>query len=215
MNKLIALPALALALAVPATAQIVVSVEQADAIEAATARARTLGEKLRPAAVDPKPVKALFDKLAKDGEQIEMEQGLGNTLTRLGKPDAKGRFKNVQANLVEIPAELAEAPSDSMFRQAVMRRYFSHLEATSESWEVDPDTGKGKVHVWIYRVSLDGVLRSVEHQIAPVAPDADGQATPIEAKARSYRLSPSDPSVQRRWRRMTKELMTLGRLVEA
>ena len=103
---------------------------------------------------------------------------------------------------MEIPAELAEAPSDSMFRQAVMRRYFSHLEATSESWEVNPRTGKGKVHAWIYRVALDGKLMSVEHQIAPVEPGEDGQASPIEEKARSYRLSPSDPSVLRRWKRM-------------
>ncbi len=209
------LPLLALALAVPASAQIIVTADQVEAVQAAAARSRALSEKLRPAPVDPKPVQALFDKLSKEGEQIEMEEGIGNTLTRLGKPDANGRFKNLQANLVEIPAELAEAPNDSMFRQAVMRRYFSHLEATSESWEVDPKTGRGKVHVWVYRVGLDGKITSVEHQIAPVEPGADGQASPVESKARSYRLSPSDPSVQRHWRRMTKELMTLGRLVEA
>ena len=209
------LPLLLLALALPAAAQTFVTSDQADELDAATGRANSLRRKLMPSAVDPKPVKSLFDKLAKDGEQIEMEEGIGNTLTRLGKPDAKGRFKNLQANLVEIPAELAEAPSDSMFRQAVMRRYFSHLEATSESWEVNPRTGKGKVHVWIYRVALDGTLMSVEHQIAPVEPGEDGQASPIEEKARSYRLSPSDPSVQRRWKRMAKELLTLGRVVEA
>ena len=116
---------------------------------------------------------------------------------------------------MEIPAELAEVPSDSMFRQAVMRRYFSHLEATSESWEVDPKTGKGTVHVWIYRVGLEGTLMSVVHQIAPVEPGPDGQVGPIEEKARSYRLAPSDPSVQRRWKALSKELMTLGRVVEA
>ena len=209
------LPLLALAISMPVAAQSFVNSDQADEIEAATGHANSLRRKLMPAAVDPKPVKALFDTLAKEGEQIEMEEGLGNTLTRLGKPDARGRFKNLQANLVEIPAELAEAPSDSMFRQAVMRRYFSHLEATSESWEVNPRTGKGKVHVWIYRVALDGKLMSVEHQIAPVEPGEDGQASPIEEKARSYRLSPSDPSVLRRWKRMTKELLTLGRVVEA
>jgi hypothetical protein len=206
---------LILALALPASAQNFVSADQADDIAAASRSARTLGAKLRPAAVDPRPVKALTDRLVKDGEQVEMEQGIGNIYTRIGKPDANGRFKNLQANLVEIPAELAEAPKDSMFRQTVMRRYFSHLEATSESWEVDPKTGKGKVHVWIYRVGLEGALMSVEHQIAPVEPGADGQAAPVEEKARSYRLSPSDPSVQRRWKALTKELLTLGRVVEA
>lgn len=213
MNATLSL--LVLALALPASAQTFVSPDQADGLEAAAKSARTLREKLTPAAVDPKPVKALTDRLFKDGEQVEMEQGIGNIYTRIGKPDAKGRFKNLQANLVEIPAELAEAPSDSMFRQAVMRRYFSHLEATSESWEVDPETGKGTVHVWVYRVGLEGRLLSVEHQIAPVEPGEDGQAAPVEEKARSYRMSPSDPSVQRRWKRLTKELLTLGRVVEA
>ncbi len=206
---------LALALALPASAQTFVSPDQADELATASKSARTLREKLAPADVDPRPVKILADHLYKDGEQVEMEQGLGNTYTRIGKPDAKGRFKNLQANLIEIPAELAEAPSDSMFRQAVMRRYFSHLEATSESWEVDPATGKGTVHVWVYRVGLEGKLLSVEHQIAPVEPGADGQVAPVESKARSYRLAPSDPSVQRRWKALTKELLTLGRLVSA
>lgn len=213
MNATLSL--LVLALALPAAAQTFVSADQADGLEAAAKSARTLREKLTPAAVDPKPVKALTDRLFKDGEQVEMEQGIGNIYTRIGRPDAKGRFKNLQANLVEIPAELAEAPSDSMFRQTVMRRYFSHLEATSESWEVDPETGKGTVHVWVYRVGLEGRLLSVEHQIAPVEPGEDGQAAPVEEKARSYRMAPSDPSVQRRWKRLAKELLTLGRVVEA
>lgn len=209
------LPVLLLALSVPASAQVFVTADQADGIAAAARSARSLREKLTPAAVDPKPVKALTDRLVKDGEQVEMEEGIANLYTRFGRPDASGRFKNLQANLVEIPAELAEAPNDSMFRQAVMRRYFSHLEATSESWEIDPVTGRGKVHVWIYRVSLDGLLMSVEHQIAPVEPGPDGEPAPDEAKARSYRMSPSDPSVQRRWKALTKELLTLGRVVEA
>ncbi len=213
MNATLSL--LVLALALPASAQTFVSAGQADDLASAARSTRSLREKLTPAPVDPKPVKALTDRLFKDGEQVEMEQGIGNIYTRIGRPDANGRFKNLQANLVEIPAELAEAPSDSMFRQAVMRRYFSHLEATSESWEVDPKTGRGKVHVWLYKVSLDGRLVSVEHQIAPVEPDADGQVAPVESKARSYRMAPSDPSVQRRWKALTKELMTLGRVVEA
>lgn len=213
MNATLAL--LVLALALPASARDFVSAGQAEDLAAAARSTRSLRDKLTPAPVDPKPVKALTDRLVKDGEQVEMEAGIGNIYTRIGKPDAKGRFKNLQANLVEIPAELAEAPSDSMFRQAVMRRYFSHLEATSESWEVDPETGKGKVHVWVYRVGLEGRLLSVEHQIAPVEPGEDGQAAPVEEKARSYRMSPSDPSVQRRWKRLSKELLALGRVVEA
>ncbi|HAZ08890.1 MAG TPA: hypothetical protein DCZ01_10305 [Elusimicrobia bacterium] len=167
-----------------------------------------------PAPVDPGPVKALFERLARDGERVEMEQAIGNAYTRQGRPDAHGRFQNLQAVLVEVPREFEDKSDDPIFHYAVMRRVFSHLEVTTENWNVDPVTGKGKLHVWSYRLSLDGDLLSVEHQIAPVEPGSDGKAAPIEAKARGYRRSPSDPSVQRRWKRLAEELLTLGRVTK-
>ncbi|UPT75024.1 MAG: hypothetical protein M0D55_04740 [Elusimicrobiota bacterium] len=197
-----ALPLLALVLALPASAQFAGT--DAEELAAAARRAAAMREKLRPAAVERAPVEALFSKLADEGDQIEVENGIGNVLTRMGKPDAGGRFRNVQATLVEIPAEAAEEPSDSMMRHAVMRRYFSHLEASSESWSA------GRVDIWRWTVGLDGTLIAVEHQIVPV----EG-GEPVEAKLRAYRMSPSDPSVQRRWKSLSKELLTLGKLIEA
>lgn len=178
--------------------------------------AQELAKKLAPAAVDAKPVRTLTDRLSKDGVQIQMEEGrIGNAYTRQGAPDARGRFRNIQANLVELPAEAVEPKSDSMVRDLVMRRYFSRLEATSDDWSVDPVTGTGQVQEWHYVISLDGKLIAVEHTIVPVEPVADGVVAPVEAKGRSYRMSPSDPSVQKRWRKFSQELLTLGRVVEA
>jgi hypothetical protein len=198
----IQLSLLALILALPASAQFAGT--DAEELAAAARRAAAQREKLRPAAVERTPVEALFSKLAEDGDRIEVENGIGNVLTRIGKPDASGRSRNVQATLVEIPAEAAEEPSDSMMRRAVMRRYFSHLEASSESWSA------GRVDIWRWTVGLDGVLIAVEHQIVPVK---DGE--PDESNVRGYRMSPSDPSVQRRWKALSKELLTLGKLLEA
>jgi hypothetical protein len=206
--------AAALAAAVPVAAQVVTPDQTADIASASDAM-RALAKKLTPAAVDPKPVAALTDRLSKDGTQLQMEEGeIGNLLARRAAPDARGRFRSVEANLVELPAEAVEAKSESMIRDLVMRRYFSRLEATSDDWTVDPQTGVGRVDEWHYVVSLDGKLLSVEHTVVPVEPVAPGDAEPVEAKGRSYRLSPSDPSVQRRWKKFSKELLTLGKTVE-
>lgn len=206
--------AVALAAAVPVSAQ-VVTAEQTSDIAAASDAMRSLAKKLTPAAVDPKLVRSLTDRLSKDGTQLQMEQGeIGNLLSRQAMPDARGRFRSVEANLVELPADAVEEKSDSMYKDLVMRRYFSRLEATSDDWNVDPKTGTGRVDEWHYVVSLDGQLLSVEHTIVPVEAVAPGQSAPNEAKGRSYRMLPSDASVQRRWKKFSKELLTLGRTVE-
>lgn len=199
--------------ALPAAAQF--EGGSADELAESARKAAALREKLKPAAVDKARVEALFSKLSKEGEQVEMEEGIGNVLSRLGSPDAAGRVRNFQATLVELPAEAVEPPSDSMVRHAVMRRYFSHLEAQNEIWNVDPATNSGRVDVWRWTVGLDGTLLSVVHQIIPIERDATGLGAPVDAKARAYRMSPSDPSVQKRWKSVSKDLLTLGRLVEA
>jgi hypothetical protein len=199
---------------VPASAQ-VATVEQGADIDGTSDAMRALAKKMAPAAVDPKPVAALTERLSVDGTQLEMEKGeIGNMLTRRTPLDARGRFRGIQANLIEVPADAPEEKSDSMVRDLVMRRYFSRLEATSEDWSVDPVTGTGQVDEWHYTVSLDGKLMAVEHAIVPVEPVSPGVSSPNEKKGRSFEMSPSDPSVQKRWKKFSKELLTLGKTVE-
>lgn len=203
----------ALAAAVPASAQ-VATVEQMADFAAAVRSSRSWAERLAPAPVDPKPISALTARLAKDGAQIQTEEGeMSNALGRQGAPDARGRFRAVEASLVELPPEAVEEPSDFPYRDLVMRRYFSRLEATSDDWRVDPKTGTGRVDEWHYVVSLDGRLLSVEHAIVPVEPVGPGRVALNLDKARSYRMAPSDESVQRRWKKFSRELLTLGRTV--
>lgn len=206
--------AVALAASVPVAAQVVTPDQTADIAGASNAM-RSLARKLTPAAVDAKPVSALTDRLSKDGAQLRMEEGeIGNLLARRTAPDARGRFRAIEANLVELPAEAVEERSDSMIRDLVMRRYFSRLEAVADDWTVDPKTGVGRVDEWHYVVSLGGKLLSVEHTIVPVEPAAPGDAEPVVEKGRSYRMSPSDPAVQRRWKKLSAELLTLAKTVE-
>lgn len=201
----------ALALAVPLSAQVATTDQAAD-LNAASASMRSLASKLAPASVDPLPVRSLTARLEKDGTQLEMGTGeTANLLVRKSAPDARGTFRSIQANLVELPPA---DDSTGMVRDLVMRRYFSRLEATSDDWKVDGKTGAGRVDEWHYVVSLDGKLMSVEHTIVPVELVAPGVAAPNEDKGRAYRMSPSDAGVQRRWKRFSRELLRLGRTVE-
>jgi hypothetical protein len=212
MKKLLVLAVLA---AVPASAQVTTSDQGAD-IAAAAAQMKALAKKMAPAAVDPKPVEALTDKLSSEGSQIEMSLGeTGNALSRQTAPDARGRFRGIEANLVEVPPPADEDASGSMYRDLVMRRYFSRLEATSDDYAVDPKTGAGQVDEWHYVVSLDGRLLEVEHAVVPIEPVGQGVSSPNVAKGKAYRLAPSDPEVRKRWKKFSKELLTLGRTVEA
>lgn len=209
------LAAVLLAASVPAVAQVVGTEAQTADIAAAAKAARELGRKLAPAKIDADAVDALTNKLIKDGDQIRTETGeLGNALTRRGEPDARGRFRDIEANLIEAPASEVEPPQQGMIRDLVMRRYFKRLEATSDEWTVGKD-GTGRVDEWHYTISLDGRLMSVEHAIVPIEVVGPGLSGLVEAKGRAYRMSPSDPSVQRRWKKFSKELLTLGRLYSA
>lgn len=198
--------------ALPAAAQF--EGGSAEELAESARKAAAMREKLRPASVDKGRVEALFSKLSNEGQQVEMKYGIDHVLARLGHPDAEGRVRNLQATLIELSPEAVEEPSDSMVRHAVMRRYFSHLEAQNEIWNVDPATNSGRVDVWRWTVGLDGSLLSVTHQIIPIERDATGLGAPVDAKARAYRMSPSDPSVQKRWKSVSKDLLTLGRLTE-
>lgn len=206
--------AAAFAAAVPVSAQVAVTSSQLADLSAATRKARSMAERLKPAAVDPAPVSALMDRLSKDGTQLQTQEGeIVNALERRTAPDPRGRFRGVQASLVELPPEAVEGPNDSPIRDLVMRRYFSRLEATSDDWRVDPKTGVGRVDEWHFVVSLDGRLLSVEHTIVPVKPVGPGRAAPILDEARAYRMAPSDRFVQRRWKKFSRELLTLGKTV--
>ena len=201
--------AAALAAAVPASAQ--VAADQDAGIAAASGAMRALAMKAAPAAVDPGPISALIDRLSKEGSQLEMGGGeIANVLDRHAALDASGGFRDIKANLVELP-DRADAANGPLIRGLVMRRFFSRLEATSDDWIVDEKTGLGRVDEWRYVVSLDGKLLSVEHAIVPIEPAGPGKLALNAAKGTSVRLSPSDADVQKRWKKFARELLTLGR----
>lgn len=186
-----------------------------DAMRDAMEAARAESAKMAPAPVDPKPVSELFERLAKDGAQIETQDGTQDAYQRFGFPDKRGNRQNLQVGVVETggPAQAADESGDSMFRDLVMRRYFTSLEAQSEDWSVGKD-GTGRVDIWHYSVSLDGKLVGVEHNVVPLGKGPDGALQPVYAQAKISRMSPSDKSVQKRWKALTKKLLQLGRTSE-
>jgi hypothetical protein len=207
----------ALLAAAPASAQVAVG-KPLDALPpamgAAIDAARAQGapqESLAPAAVDPKPVATLFERLAKDGEQLQTQEGTQDAFTRLSNLDKNGRAQNLQVGVVETDGPAApDADGQPTYQDLVLRRYFTSLQAQSEDWTVAKD-GSGRVDTWHYSVSLDGVLTSVEHDVIPLKRGADGVARPDYSASRGFRMSPSSKAVQARWKALTKKLLLLGR----
>jgi hypothetical protein len=184
--------------------------------QSAAAAARALSAKMTPAPVDPKPVAELFERLSKDGAQIETEQGVEDAYQRFGLPDKRGSLHNMRVGVVETegPADEGVSAENPMYRDLVMRRYFSELEAHSEDWTVGKD-GTGQVDIWQYSVSLDGKLVAVKHGVIPLVKGPDGKAVTDDSRTRVFQMSPSDKGVLKRWKKLTKQLLTLGRTSEA
>lgn len=203
----------ALLAAAPAYAQVAAPPLYAAAVGDAAASARALAAKRTPAPVDPKPVQILFDRLSQDGERLETRDGVEDAYRRLGAADARGRLENLQVGVVEAgdPDAAMDASGAPQIRDLVMRRAYSSLQAQSEAWTMNPD-GTGRIDIWHYSVSLDGWLVSVVHDEIPLKPGPGGAPSPQTSQAHAYRLSPSDPAVQARWKELARKLLTLGRL---
>jgi len=201
-----------LAAAAPVGAQSVADPEPVDQLGQIGAAAKAQNAKLAAAPVDPKPVNALFDRLVKDGEQIQTEDGVQDTYTRSGQPKKVGRWRNLQVGVVEQgdPDAAADRSGRLQFRDLVMRRVFSTLEAQSEEWTAAKD-GTGRVDLWHFTVSLDAKLLSVEHDWFPAKAGPDGKLQAQQDESRSERLAPSSPAVQARWKKLSGELLLLGR----
>jgi hypothetical protein len=210
--------AAALAAAVPASAQVAGSSLDVtpEAARQAVDAAKALNAKMAPAAVDPRPVQALLERLAKDGDQLQTVDGNEDAYQRLGVPDQNGSRHNLEVGVVEEPDPAAQVDGSGQpqYQDLVIRRYFSSLQAQSEDWAVKKD-GTGQVDLWHYTVSLDGQLLTVEHDVIPVKPGPDGQPQPQQNQAQIYQLPPSDKAVLARWNVLVKKLLTLGRTISA
>lgn len=173
--------------------------------------ASKLRQGLAPAAVDPHPIDVLFRRLSRDGVLEESEGRRVWMYKRLGSRDGDGRVSSLQVGLVEYPGR--DGASGGLAEgRPFFSRVFGRLEAKSESWRRRED-GRSQIDVWDWVVSLDGRLLSVTHVILPVEVGPDGPES-VGADGRLYRMSPGDPSVQRRWKRLVRDLLTMGRTVE-
>jgi hypothetical protein len=203
--------AAALVCAVSVSAQVTPSPDDGlpGAFSAALKSARAQSAKLAPAPVDPKPVEELFTRLSKDGAHVETRDRVEDAYDRIGVPDKKGRFQNLHVGVVEASDPDEAAPGRLVLRDLVLRRFYSTLEAQSEEWTVGKD-GSGRFDIWHFSVAVDGRLLSVVRESAPLEPTPDGKSVLHVSKISSKMMSPSDKSVQKRWKALTKQLLTLG-----
>jgi hypothetical protein len=171
--------------------------------------------KLAPAPVDPKPVAELYDRLAKDGDRVEMTDGVQKFVEYVydltGSPDKQGRFQNLHVAIE--PSDPDAASRGQPVQDLVLRSAYSALEAQSEDWTVGKD-GSGHGEIWHFIVSADGRLLRVDRLTVPLKPGPDGKPSFELSKQVSTLLSPSDKSVQNRWKALVKKLLTLGPKVE-
>lgn len=198
--------------AASAHAQLVADPGQVQAVKDSL---KSYKQALAPAQADRKVAAILYERLARDKRMDGVEDEDGNIVhpqTEVGKPDKKGRRQDHSIALVEIPLpERPLDPAEPNIVDLVERHLYSHLIGRLERWTPLAE-GEYEVDVWEYVVSLDGKILSVVHEVLVGVPlDAEGfLADP--GRSSSVRMSPSDPSVLKRWKRMSERFLRLGGL---
>ena len=194
MNRLLLAAAL-LAAAPLAAADFALDSPGLDGMKASVAGFK---ERLAPAAVDKTVVDKLFTRLAHDGP----------TYTR-SNDTAGGGTETLQVTLVE--AEPPDAESEGlMVRDLVYRRYFRNITGVRQT--IRPmASGEAELDQYEYTVSLDGRILAVKHVVLVVVAVTPQGLVTDPARAKVFRLPPSDPSVLKRWQGMSAEFLKMGR----
>lgn len=141
--------------------------------------------KYAPARIDKAPVAALFARLSRDSHYEKAEGD--NTIA---------------VELYELPLRQPEGWSDALYRRA-----FSHMTAEEQILRKKDK----EVDVWQYDIGLSGTLEAVRRLTVKL----DDKGVPLEQGSRLMRMSPSDPSIQARWKKLAPRLLKLGKTYEA
>lgn len=198
---------LVLAAALPVKAQVDVPRDQLDTLKGAMEGFR---QRLAPAKIKSKAVDILFDRLAKDPESNFTKAATG--------PDGATEVLSITLNEVEGPADagkMGDGPAGGVAVQdLVYRRYFTHMEAVSQKITPQKD-GRTTIDEWRYVIGLDGSIAIVTHNVM-VGKMKDAASLEVDkTNSKSYRMSPSDPSVQARWKKLQEQFLKMGRTYEA
>ncbi|MBI3552334.1 MAG: hypothetical protein HY077_07435 [Elusimicrobia bacterium] len=191
--------------AIPVWAQVDAPKDQLDALNA---QLRGFKQRLAPVKIDRASVDTLFDRIAKDPE---------SNFTKSSPPAADGSVEILSVSLNEVdgpPEKGADMGGGFAVRDLIYRRYFTHMEAVSQ--KITPaKNGRTSIDEWKYIIGLDGSLSIVTHNVMIGKMKAADQLEVDKAKSKSYRMSPSDPSVRSRWQKMQEQLLKMGRTVQA
>lgn len=186
---LAAYPASAQTVAPPPTAP--TEAETREKLEAFKKQREETRKKLAPASIEKDPVAKLFERLVKDGqyERTEGDRSIGVRLIEVETPEPEGDIRNL-----------------------LYTRTFSHMEASEQVITVD-DKGEATADIYVYVIGLDGQLLGVTRsQLKILGQDAEGAVVVDPKRSRSLILPPSD--MKPRWKKLSKELLKLGKTVE-
>jgi len=205
MKKILGL--LILAVALPVMAQVDVPRDQLDALKGSMDGFK---QRLAPAKIQSKAVDTLFDRLAKEPEPSFSKATPG--------PDGGTEILSITLNEVDGPAaagKMGDGPAGGVAVQdLVYRRYFTHMEGVSQIITPQKD-GTTSIDEWRYVIGLDGSIAIVTHNVM-VGKMKDASNLEVDkAASRSYRMSPSDPSVKARWIKLQEQFLKMGRTYEA
>lgn len=148
-------------------------------------------KKLAPASIDKEPVTTLFERLVKDGqyESTEGERSIGVRLIEVETPEPEGDIRNL-----------------------LYTRTFSHIEASEQVIKADKN-GDVVADIYVYVIGLDGsLLKVMRSQLLILGRDGKGEVVVDPERSRTLILPPSD--MKPRWKKLSKELLKLGKTVE-
>lgn len=150
-----------------------------------------------PAAVEAGPVRRLWSELVRRGAPYTTPQReRAFRLEKVEEADAAGAAANRSVYLVEYPLRPDLSAGASRGR----------IVATAEDWSRASD-GARRLEVWTFTLSVEGALLAVAHQEITLR-GADG-AELDRARSRQIPLRPGDPYVQKRWKALAAELLSM------
>lgn len=186
---LAAIPAAAQTVAPPQTAP--TEQETREKLEAFKKQREETQKKLAPAAVEKEPVAKLFERLAKDGqyERTEGDRSIGVRLIEVDTPEPEGDIRNL-----------------------LYTRTFSHMEASEQVISAD-EKGEAKADIYVYVIGLDGsLLKVMRSQLVILGQTAEGEIVVDKKRSRTLILPPAD--MKARWKKLSKEILKLGKTIE-
>lgn len=209
MKTIIAMTLLALG-AAGARAQVSVDPQDLSKLKGQMAKANVLA----PAGVDAGAVEGLIERLDRDGDQGQTEDGQeARSYVHSGTADASGDVENKRMTLVESELAPPTAGTDQFgntYTYTVMRKAFVELQGEIRRYAVLPQ-GQARIVQLTFTVdpATNRLMEVVKTTLVGKRQGPDGLVVDPKRSSET-RLKPSDPAVLSQWKALSDEFMKSG-----